>query len=76
MEDRALKLKLGTEFELIGDIAIMGDGDMAMDMIDDERLGVMSICGACGAISYVANGDVSLSEAGKMTFGEDLFDKA
>jgi hypothetical protein len=54
----------------------MGDGDMAMDMVDDERLGVVSICGACGAISYVANGDVSLSEAGKMTFGEDLFDKA
>ena len=54
----------------------MGDGDMAMDMIDDKRLGVSSICAACGAISDMADSDISLSKAGKMTLGEDFFDKA
>ena len=71
-----MEFELGAEFQGVGDVAIMGDGDMTMDMIDDKRLGVMPICAACGAVSDMADGDVSLSKAGKVAFGEDLFDKA
>ena len=54
----------------------MGDGQLAFQVVDLDRLTVAHGHTAGGAVAHMTHGDFSLGEAFQLPVGEDLIDKA
>ena len=72
MENGALELQLGPELGGVGQIAVVGQGHAALDMVDQHGLGVAAAAGAGGAVAHVAHGHIALSQALEDRGGEHL----
>ena len=57
LEDRAFGLQLLAKLGGVGQVAVVGDGDLAAGAIHRERLGVAQVRGAGRGIARVADGD-------------------
>ena len=72
MEDGAAQLQLFSQFRRIGDVAVVGQGHAALDVVDHNGLGVGPVVAAGGAVADVAHHHVALSQAAEDCGGEHL----
>lgn len=75
MENRAFKLKRTAKLIGIGEIAVMSEGNMAVNVIDDYRLSVISCRAARCTVTDMTYCNVALTELVEMVGGENIVDK-
>ena len=59
LEDGASSFEFFAQVRSIGEIAIMGDGDLAASAIDGQGLGIAQMRGAGGRVAGMADGHVA-----------------
>ena len=57
LEDGALLLKVGADSRRIGEIAVMGQGNLAPSIIHQQRLGIGQQAGACCGVTHMTDSD-------------------
>ena len=56
VEDGAIQLQLPAQLKGVDQVAVVGQGHMALDVVDDDGLGVQRAAEAGGAVAHMANG--------------------
>ena len=74
LENRALFFKFGAKPRGIGEIAVVGDGDLAARAINHQRLGVFDVGTSGGRVTDVTNGEMARQRA-KNVFVKNLIDE-
>ena len=58
LEDRAVADELVAQLARVDEVAVVGDGDLAVGAVDQERLRVLELALAGGRVARVADGEV------------------
>jgi hypothetical protein len=75
LEDRASGLEAGAQLVGVDQVAVVGDGDRAARVVEQERLGVAQLGAAGGRVAGVADGRAP-GQAGQGLLVEDVGDQA
>ena len=76
MKDGAAGLQLGSDFQGVSQVAVMGQCRMALHVVHHNGLHVRKLVAAGGTISSVANGNGSRAQLIKHFWRENVIDQA
>ena len=75
VEDRASQLQLLAQLPGVNEVAVMAQSQGALEVIDQQGLGIAAALGAGGAVAAVAHGHAALMELFQHITGKNLVDQ-
>ena len=76
VEDGALELVLPPQFGGVGQVAVVGQGHIALNVAQNQGLGVYAAHVAGGGVPHMADGDVAFAQFFQAGGGKDVGDQA